>query len=59
MSFVRKIKKGDYTYLAEVENKWINGHVVQKHIRYIGRELNGERILSGSAANTEVTKVTI
>jgi len=36
MTFIRKIKKKGGTYLAEVEGKWINGKVVQKHIRYIG-----------------------
>lgn len=37
MAFIRKIKKKNGIYLAEVENKWINGKVVQKHIRYIGK----------------------
>ena len=59
MSFIRRIKNGKHTYLAEVENKWVNGKVVQKHICYVGKELNGERILSGSIANTEVTGVKI
>ena len=59
MSFIRRIKNGKYTYLAEVENKWVDGKVVQKHIHYVGKELNGERILSGSIANTEVTGVKI
>lgn len=59
MVFIRKIKRGKYTYLAEVENKWVNGKVVQKHIRYVGRELNGNPILSGSLANAQVMKVTI
>ena len=36
MSFIRAIKKGDKTYYQEVENKWINGKTVQKHIRYVG-----------------------
>ena len=38
MSFIRAIKKGDKTYYQEVENKWINGKTVQKHIRYIGMD---------------------
>jgi hypothetical protein len=59
MSFIRKIKTGNYIYLAEVENRWVRGKVVQKHIRHVGKELNGERILSGSIANTEVTGVKI
>mgnify|MGYP001575768572 FL=1 len=59
MTFIRKIKRGKFTYLAEVENKWIDGKVVQKHIRYVGKELNGEKILSGTIANAEVSKVTI
>ncbi len=59
MSFIRRIKTGKYIYLAEVENRWVSGKVVQKHIRYVGKELNGERILSGSIANTEVTGVKI
>jgi transposase len=58
MSFIRKIKKGKYTYLAEVEGKRINGKVVQKHIRYVGKELNGKIIKTGSIEDTEVTKVT-
>ncbi|MFH1637520.1 MAG: IS1634 family transposase [Candidatus Woesearchaeota archaeon] len=57
MAFIRKIKRGKYTYLAEVENKWIKGRVVQKHIRYVGRQLNGKIIKSGSIGNIEVTKV--
>lgn len=59
MSFIRKIKRGKFTYLAEVENKWENGKVVQKHIRYVGKEVNGEKILSGTLANAEVTGVKI
>jgi hypothetical protein len=33
MSFIRKIKKGDKTYLAEVENRRVEGKVVQRFIR--------------------------
>lgn len=59
MSFIRRIKRGQYTYLAEVENNWVDGKVVQKHIRYVGKELDGKPILSGAIANAEVTKVTV
>ncbi len=38
MSFIRKIKKGDHIYYAEVENERVNGKVVQRHIRYIGKD---------------------
>ncbi|EQD59745.1 hypothetical protein B1B_08069, partial [mine drainage metagenome] len=37
MTFIRKIKRGDKIYYQEVENKWVNGKTVQKHIRYIGK----------------------
>lgn len=57
MSFIRKIKKGDKTYLAEVENRWENGKCVQKHIRYVGKEADGKTILSTSLSNVEVTEV--
>lgn len=58
MAFIRKIKRGKFTYLAEVENKWKNGKVVQKHLRYVGREINGKPIFSGTE-NIEITKVSI
>jgi transposase len=37
MVFIRKIKKKTGIYLAEVEGKRIDGKVVQKFIRYIGK----------------------
>ena len=40
MSFIRKIKRGNQVYYDEVENIRVNGKVVQKHIRYIGRDKN-------------------
>jgi len=57
MSFTRKIKKGNRTYLAEVENQWINGKVVQKHIRYVGKEADGKTVLSASISDSEVEQV--
>ena len=40
MSFIREIKKGDKVYYAEVKNERVNGKVVQRHIRYIGKDPN-------------------
>jgi transposase len=36
MSFVRRFKRNGRIYLGEVENKWEDGKVRQKFIRYIG-----------------------
>lgn len=41
MSFIRRIKKGPHVYLAEVENHRVQGKVVQKVIRYVGKEIDG------------------
>lgn len=57
MSFIRKIKKGGGIYLAEVENRRIHGRVVQRHIRYIGREVDGRTVLSVSMSDVEVDEV--
>ena len=57
MSFIRKIKKGDRTYLAEVENTWINGKAVQRHIRYIGRQVDEQTVLSCSISEAEIESV--
>jgi len=42
MSFIRKIKVGRETYLAEVKSVRENGKVKQKFIRYLGKEINGK-----------------
>lgn len=59
MAFVRKIKRGEHTYLAEVENVWEGGKVRQKHIRYVGKEVDGQTVLSGSIENARIEKVTV
>lgn len=59
MSFIRKIKVKGKTYLSEVENIREGNKVKQKFIRYIGREVAGKRIYSGTTENVEVTKVKI
>jgi transposase len=59
MSFIRRIKKGNSVYLAEVENRRIGGKVVQKHIRYVGKEVDDRPILTGSVERASVDRVTI
>lgn len=57
MSFIRKIKSKSGTYLAEVENVRVDGKVVQKHIRYVGREVDGRTILSSSLSDVAIDEV--
>lgn len=57
MSFIRRIKKGDKTYLAEVESRRVGGKVVQRFIRYVGKEANGRTVLSASLSEAEVEAV--
>lgn len=59
MSFIRKIRKNSKVYLAEVENQWIDGRCVQKHIRYIGKEADGKTILSASLSNVLVDDIKV
>lgn len=60
MSFVRKLKQNGRTYLVEVKSyRDENGKVKQKYLRYVGREIDDKRILTGSIANAVVTKVSI
>jgi len=59
MSFIRKIKVGNRTYLSEVENHRIDGKVVQRHIRYVGKEVDGCTILASSLSNVEITDVKV
>ncbi len=57
MSFIRKYKKNGQVYLAEVESVRIDGKVVQRFIRYVGREANGKTILSCSISEAEIESV--
>ena len=57
MSFIRRIKRAGRVYLAEVENQWINGKCVQRHIRYVGREADGKTLLAASLSEAEVEQV--
>jgi transposase len=57
MSFIRKIKKSGKVYLAEVENRWVDGRCVQKHLRYIGREADGKTVLASSLSHVQIDSV--
>jgi hypothetical protein len=46
MSFIRKIKQRGKTYYAEVENVWIDGKCVQRHIRSLGIDPNHPTIFN-------------
>ena len=59
MSFIRKIKRGNSVYLAEVRNSWVGGKVVQKHIRYVGKEVDNKPFLTGSVERASIDQVAI
>ncbi len=57
MAFIRKIKKKNAVYLAEVESYRENGKVKQKVLRYIGKEVNGEVVRKVATSGIEVETV--
>jgi len=57
MSFIRKFKKGGKVYLAEVENHRVKGKVVQRFIRYVGKQADGRTVLSTSMSDIQVEEV--
>ena len=57
MSFIRRIKRQGRVYLAEVENKWIKGKCVQRHLRYVGRQADGKTLVAASLSEVEVEQV--
>ena len=59
MVFIRKVKVGNKIYLTEVKSVREGNKVRQEFIRYVGREVNGKRIFSGSAEEIEVIGVKI
>jgi transposase len=59
MAFIRKLKRGDKTYLVKVESYRENGKIKQRYLGYVGKEIDNKRILTGSVANADVTKVSI
>jgi transposase len=59
MSYIKRSKKNGKIYLSEVENRKVNGKVQTKHIRYIGKEVDGETILSSSISTVDVEQVKV
>lgn len=57
MSFIKKRKRNGKIYLEEVESVRVDGKVVQKHIKYIGRELDSKTILSSSISDVSVEEI--
>jgi transposase len=57
MSFIRKIKKKDAVYLAEVESYRADGKVKQRVIRYVGKEVNGQPVKRIPSDSIEITAV--
>lgn len=59
MSYIKRTKRNGKIYLSEVESVRVDGKVVTRHIRYIGKEANGETVLSSSISNVEVEQVKV
>jgi hypothetical protein len=59
MSFIRKRKRNGKIYLEEVESIRVDGKVVQKHIRYVGRELDNKTILSSSISDISIEEIKV
>ncbi len=57
MTFIRKIKRKDAIYLAEVKNVRQGGKVIQKHIRYIGKEVSGKIVKKISSNDIKIKEV--
>lgn len=59
MAFIRKLKNKSGTYLVEVESFRENGKIKQRYKRYIGKEVDGKKILSSSISNIEIESVKV
>ena len=57
MSYIRKIKKNNSVYLAEVESYRKEGKVKQRVLRYLGKEIDGKAVKRVSSDNIEVVAV--
>ena len=59
MVFQRRLKTKSGTYLVEVESYRQNGKIKQRYVRYIGKEVDGKKILSSSISNIEIESVKV
>lgn len=59
MVFLKRIKRGDCVYLAEVKSVREGSRVRHEFIRYVGKEVDNKTVLSGSIERAEITKVSI
>ncbi len=56
-SFIRKINTKSGTYLAEVQNKRVNGKVKQQFIRYVGKDVNAVPVRRISSNDLRIMEV--
>lgn len=59
MSFIRRIKRDGKVYLAEVESVRVGDKVVQRHIRYVGKEVNGETVITCAINDLKVEHIKV
>jgi len=59
MAFIRKLKNKSGTYLVEVESYRKDGKVKQRYKKYIGKEVDGKKILASSISNIEIEGVRV
>lgn len=57
MSFIRKRKRNGKIYLEEVKNIRVDGKIIQKHIKYLGKEVDNKTILSSSISDVSVEEI--
>ena len=59
MVFIKRIKRGNHVYLAEVKSVRQKDKIRHEFIRYVGKEVDHKTILSGSIAQSEITRVSV
>ncbi len=59
MTFIKRIKKGDKIYLSEVKSVREGKKVRHEFIRYVGKEIDGKQMLSGSIQRARIDKVSV